>query len=267
METLNKVFDTNTPLDTYPLVLATDAIYDKWIRVFGLFENGLIPNMEGLVTGEKQDLKFISLHQFRCLRGLEDEEVEVLVDKIISGEVLLRKKKELSDLYSMEDYCRNLKDNNAILHGIKYYFETRFKVQGDIKYILKKFKISEKDMNQFIAWSSEYIKSYWNPSKYVINLPQAVISQLEIKRKIAEGMQLASRKAYDILELGDGLPSILTAIQVNTIYDVSLAVCDSANGVEGIPWTMEMYSKVINFTLSISSSNSLSIVFFVENGD
>ena len=59
---------------------------------------------------------------------------------------------------------------------------------NDYGQIAVKYKISIKEVQQYIAWSVDYIKAFLNPSKSTPELPENVTSQLEMKRKMALGL-------------------------------------------------------------------------------
>jgi len=267
VETIKTVFDTNHPMDTYPIVLAREETYQKWIKMFALYEHGDLPNMDGIIPREKQDLKSVTLNVFRCLRGLEDEEIDGLLDLILDGKVLLRKKKELGiDFKSMEDFCKDIKEIAAMKTGITDYFTTKYKEINDYDEIAKKYKISLKEVHQYIAWSAEFIKAYLKPAKSTPELPETVTSQLEMKRKMTLGLQMASERAYEIIEVTGGLHNIMSICNDDYVYEFSLVICDANSRAIGVEWSQDVFSKIIHYTNAVCSSNYYTMVFFVQHG-
>ena len=133
-------------MDTYPIVLAREETYQKWMKMFALYEHGDLPNLDGVIPGEKQDLKSITLNVFRCLRGLEEEDIDKLLDMILEGKILLRKKKEAIDFKSMEDFCRDIKEIVAMKTGITEYFTIKYMEINDYGQIAVRYKISIKEV-------------------------------------------------------------------------------------------------------------------------
>jgi len=58
----------------------------------------------------------------RCLRGLEEEEIDNLLDMVGEGKILLQNKREPIDFESMEDFCKDIKEIVAMKIEIIEYF-------------------------------------------------------------------------------------------------------------------------------------------------
>ena len=122
-------------------------------------------------------------------------------------------------------------------------------------------------MKQYIAWSVDSIKAFLNPSKSTPELLENVTSQLEMKRKTALSLQMASAKAYGIIAVCGGLDNIMTTINNDDyVYEVSLVVCDANSRALGVEWNQDIFSKIIHYTNAVCSTTYYTMAFFVEHG-
>ena len=180
------------------LLLCEDTIWKNWVSIMDTYARGGLPNTKGIIVaptlaeqkGSVLKLKHGKIQQaagtvmlgptlFRCIAGLEREEVLSLQAGLLNKSILLKKSKHTKDMIDMEEYAWNLKVDRVLKAAIVDFYSDLTKESQTWDQLCEKYKLGSYEYNQLKSYTEAFVKDCLNRSKKKPSLPSTAITLLQ----------------------------------------------------------------------------------------
>lgn len=197
METTEHTLQKGFVQSDMHLLLCEENLWLNWVKIMRQYARGQLPNTKGEIQSESTNeqsskipvLKGGRIQQaprtvtlgptlFRCIAGLEDNEVITLQKAILDGSVLLKKSKHTTHKVDMEEMAWKLKTDRVLKQAIIGLF---FDLTRDFltwEELCTQYKVGDYEYKQMRSYSHSYVKDVLNRAKKSPSLLTSIVTLL-----------------------------------------------------------------------------------------
>ena len=227
---------------------------DDQKKMLPVLKGGKIQQATGTVT--------LGPTVFRCISGLEPEEVLTLQKCLLDKTIILKKGKHTKDMVDMEEFAWGFKVDRVLKSAIIDFFNdlTRERLTWD--QVCEEYKLGDYEYNQLKSYTQGFVKDCLNRTKKNPSLPKSAVRLLHHLYRASTGEVTKDTSCpWTIKGVGLDMHKLESFCQ---LYHVpfQLAIMDARGFQENL--SVDIFSSLTNCLNIMNSQMEYIFVCFVD---
>lgn len=266
---LTNVMRKADPKDIYPLLFSPDVIWKKWMNILENWSSGKLMNSRGEITNQSTDLRAINANLLRPLQGLTNEELDLLLENILSGSVVFQKADNVvfsSQVLTLSASCKTIKNRRYMSKAIEDYLSDEYGISSGWKDISSRFDFTDVYLDDLCNQCPSWLDTASCRAKKTDDLPDIV--RINVKNKcdlIEHRLPNPIVEPWFVFYVGHHFSILEAGFEINIKMQISLAVLDATTDVTS-EWKVDEFLKFFHKVQESTSKSQYAIVVFVHSG-